>query len=73
MYNLNLPQRMLRDLWILREYAESGTIIGQVRKAVNDHIKNEIGKIGCESAELQEVVDRHEKQKKRALRQGKLS
>lgn len=69
MYKIELPKDMLKDLYLLREYAAQGSIIGQVRKSVAAYIREFSKKTGCSSPqELQEIVEKHERSKKEPVK-----
>lgn len=63
MYLIKLTEKMLEQLWILREYAAEGTIVSQVRQAVNRHIQSQKKKYGVSIKELREILDEHQKEK----------
>jgi hypothetical protein len=73
MYKLELSKNTMKDLYLLREYAAQGSIIGQVRRSINQYIEKEIQKMGCSLEELQEIVERHERIKRKPSRKEELS
>ena len=64
MYQLKIPKEQMTSLWRLREYAACGPIVKQVREAISDYLKNQEEKIGCSIKEIEEVMERHERESK---------
>ena len=57
---MQLPEKMLRDLYNLRMYCGESSIIDQVRSAVRAHILKQEKKIGTTVEDLTEAIERHE-------------
>jgi len=60
-YNIPLPRNQMRDLYLLREFAAQGSIIGQVRRAISSYLKSQEKRIGCSIADLAEATERYER------------
>ena len=66
-YKMELPEKMLKDLYNLRMYCGERSIIDQVRSAVRTHIKEQERKIGTTVEDLTEAIERHEAESNQKL------
>jgi hypothetical protein len=57
MYQIQLSDEMMADLWQLREYYGRGAIVSQVREAVDRYLHEEKEKLGYSAKEFQEVAE----------------
>ena len=57
MYQIQLPDEMMSDLWKLREYYGRGTIVSQIKEAVYRYLNEEEEKLGHPVRELTEDGD----------------
>ena len=67
MYKIVITEEQLSNLWRLREYAACGSIAFQIRHAISEYISGEEKKIGCPIQEVQEIMDKHEAEKKDSI------
>ena len=58
-YKFELPSETVKDLWRLREFCAEGSLIKQVREAVNKYIRDKEIKIGCPISDIQEAREKH--------------
>lgn len=64
MYNLRLPENMVKDLYVLREYLSKGPIAKQVKSCVQKYLNSvEQKELGCKIQDAKETIDRHDEQK----------
>jgi hypothetical protein len=59
-YKILLPSKMMKDLWLLREYCAAPPIIQQIRESVAEYLKRKELEIGTS---IEDVVDTLEKHK----------
>ena len=57
MYTFRLPVEMINDLYRLREYCDKGSILGQVRKAVEEHLREQERQIGFPLSEVERLIE----------------
>lgn len=64
MYQLKITKEQMTSLWRLREYAARGPIVKQVREVISDYLQSQEKEIGCSIKEVEEVMERHERESK---------
>ena len=57
MYTFRLPTEMISNLYRLREYCKKGSILGQVRKAVEAYVREEERQIGFPLSEVERLIE----------------
>jgi hypothetical protein len=73
MYSPEIPDNLMHNLWILKRYCAEGPIAKQLRKAIEEYLLNQVKKLGCPIEDVEEVVERYEREKREPSREGKLS
>jgi hypothetical protein len=63
-YKIILPQRMMQDLWRLREYCAAPSIIQQVRESVAEYLKRKELEIGTSIKDVTEAIQEHRREEK---------
>jgi len=58
-YKISLPEETMKDLWRLREYCGQPPIVQQIRRAVNEYLKNKEIEIGTSIEDLTETIAKH--------------
>lgn len=66
-YKLLLRPKMMKDLWMLREYCGGPSIIQSVRNAVEKHLKEFELRIGTSIQDAAESIEGHEKERDEEL------
>jgi hypothetical protein len=58
-YKITLPQKMMKELWMLRESLGGPSIIQACRESIADYIKRKETEIGTSIEDAAEAVERH--------------
>lgn len=73
-YSPPIPPKLMHNLWILKKYCAEGPIAKQLRAAIEDYLMKQVEKLGCPIEDVEEAVERHEREKREPSRiKGKLS
>lgn len=62
MYKLTISKEQMSDLFRLKTFASSGTIVQQVRTAISAYLKAQERELGCSPSDLEEAILRHERE-----------
>ena len=63
-YKFELPSRMVKSLWGLREYYGASSIIGQIRDAVQTYLDQKEQEIGTKIEDAGEAISRHREEER---------
>ena len=62
-YKILLPQKMMKDLWLLREYCGEPSIIEQVRVALSNYLEQKERQLGTSVEDVAATIERHDQKK----------
>jgi len=65
MYKILLPRKMMKDLWLLREYYGEPAIIVQIRSAISNYLEQKETEIGAPIEDVAETIEKHDWKKAR--------
>ena len=64
MYRFELPRKTVRELWQVREFCGGGSIISQIRDAVNQYLRRlEKEKIGTSIEDAANTIAKFERER----------
>ena len=62
-YKILLPQKMMKNLWLLREYCGEPSIIEQVRVALSEYLTKKEQEIGTTIEDVSEQIEKYDQKK----------
>lgn len=63
-YKIEIPKKMLRELFLLREYCGGPSIVQGIREAVAEYLQKKEREIGDSIESVAETIEQHHKEKK---------
>jgi hypothetical protein len=63
-YKILLPSKMMKDLWLLREYCAAPPIIQQIRESVAEYLKRKESEIGTSIGDVAGALEKHRQEER---------